>query len=645
MKTKKNNLYPILYIAALLIIFFMHILMLDKLPRGLNVDEVGSAIDAYSLGHFGVDRWMKSWPIYFKNYGDGQNALYTYLLVPVMLINGSSIYAVRSIIILSAFVMAVYGAKTIKIIYDSKNAELSFMFLFAIMPVFTIMLRFGLESHLMMSVTAASIYYLVKAVKTEKNSSFIALGISSGLILWTYAIAYIVVPMYLLMALIYLIIKKQVRFINFLSVVIPFSILSFPLAVEQWINRFDLPELKVGIFTFTKLVRYRDKEIMTTDFFIKILHGLKSTILFDSLTYNSVPYFSNFYFISVPFILIGIGYSFFSLVKSFKKGEKISLYAFPLFYWIAYTLFSGFMANSIGYVNLTRMNGILASIILFVYFGIKCTINFIKTEKVKTVFIYALGGVYTLSFLAFAIFYFTKFDSFAYPYKWLFYEPYDAELFNYLDDPGNGYTENTVYLPWNYNYYLWAMKLNPLDLQLDPDAFGSGGITEIGRYRTDGGVNLNSEYVFYYSEYQNIDYFRNQLHFNEYDTDHFVLFLDPLHDISFFDDNHVLGNTEHGDVIITKSYISDVGNNMMSFYGWITLPDDFGENVKIYIENEYGFLDAEILSDSSESDRTICFQVTLDYPAFSACNTRVFHLEGIDQNGNCVNNISSDMTK
>ena len=110
----------ILYAFGILLIIIMHTYLLDKIPRGLNVDEVGSAYDAYSLGHFGVDKWMKSWPIYFKNYGDGQHALYTYLLVPIMLINGSSLYAVRSIIVLSAFVMAIFGAKTINYIYNNK---------------------------------------------------------------------------------------------------------------------------------------------------------------------------------------------------------------------------------------------------------------------------------------------------------------------------------------------------------------------------------------------------------------------------------------------------------------------------------------------------------------------------------------------
>ena len=41
------------------IIFLLHVVLLDKIPRGLNVDEVGSAYDAWSLGRFGVDRWMK----------------------------------------------------------------------------------------------------------------------------------------------------------------------------------------------------------------------------------------------------------------------------------------------------------------------------------------------------------------------------------------------------------------------------------------------------------------------------------------------------------------------------------------------------------------------------------------------------------
>ena len=93
---KKNTTQiRLLYFAFFILIAFMHIYMLDKVPRGINADEAGSAYDAFCLGKYGCDRWLKSWPVYFINYRDGQNALYTYLLVPFIKIFGLNVLGIR----------------------------------------------------------------------------------------------------------------------------------------------------------------------------------------------------------------------------------------------------------------------------------------------------------------------------------------------------------------------------------------------------------------------------------------------------------------------------------------------------------------------------------------------------------------------
>ena len=631
----------ILYGIAILLIALMHTILLDKIPRGFDTDEVGAAVDAYCLGHFGVDRWLKSWPVYFINYRDGQNALYTYLLVPMLLIFGKSAFAVRSVIAVSAIVMAIAGAKTAELIYDDKKTGPAFLFLYAVMPVFTITLRFGLESHLMMSIASLVIYSLIRAVKKETVRSYILFGFFAGLILYTYAIAYTVVPIFLLLSLIYLIIKKKMGIKRFLGATVPFAVLASPLLLEQIINRYDLPEMKLGPFTITRLYTYRIGEIMTDDFFKKIIAGIKSTFFFDDLTYNSIPKFGNFYYISVPFLVIGIAYCFVKLIKSMKKDEQVSLYAFPLFFWIAYTLFSGFMANKTGYTNITRMNGVLASLILFVFIGIKAALGLLKKEKIQKAGVCALSLCYCVFFVFFARFYFTKFDSYAYPYKWLFFENYDKEIFEFLEDPANGYTDNQVFLPWVYTYYLWAVNPDPEEVRLKDCLPEDREIFQIGRYRMDGGIDLSSEYVVYkygYTE-ESIAYMRS-LHFNEYETEHFILFLDPLHDNPFFGENVVLGSDGGKDLILTKSYVSDIGNGQLAFYGWIDIPEDFGQCVNISMRPETGeVFEAEILADTYDSGRTVCFQFVMSADEFFNASEGTFTVEGSDESGKAVHTV------
>ena len=637
---------PILYSVAILIIILMHSILLDKLPRGLNVDEVGSAYDAYSLLHFGVDRWLKSWPVYFINYVDGQNALYAYLLIPVFFFFGTSTYAIRSVIAVSALVMAVFGAKTIKLLYDNKNSECAFLFLYAVMPVFTITLRFGLESHLMMSVGAIVIYYLIKSAKNGRLSSYLLFGFFSGLTLYTYAIAYLIIPIFMFLSLIYLIVKKSISVKKFIAAAVPFALLAFPLFMVQLINKYDLPEMYIGPFTLTKMRGYRISELMTDGFFKKIFAGIKSTFLYDDLKYNSIPKFGNFYYISIPFLIIGIVYCAISLYKSLKKGNPVSLYAFPLFYWISCVLVSGFMANAIGYTNITRLNGVLSSLILFIFIGLDSCIRFLKTKKAQQIAISIITVCYGVLFSFFVKFYFTEFDEFAYPYKWLFFERYDDEIFEYLDDPNNGYTDNYVFLPWLYTYYLWETKADPYKTNLTDLLADDTNVYQIGRYRMDSGIDFSSEYVFYkygYTE-ENMELFRS-LHFNEYETEHYITFLDPLHGREFYTENNLLGTTAKGDVVLTKSYVSLTENMQLAFYGWIDIPTDLGQTIKVSLDTERSIIDGEILADSINEKRTVCYQFVMDIDEFFGYEEMFFHVEAMDENGNSVYSFDTDMTR
>jgi hypothetical protein len=553
--------------------------------------------------------------------------------------------------------MAIAGAKTVGLIYDDKKTEPAFLFLYAVMPVFTITLRFGLESHLMMGIASLVLYSLIGAVKKETVKSYILFGFFAGLILYTYAIAYTVVPIFLLLSLFYLIVKKKMSIKKFLGAAVPFAVLALPLLLEQIINRYDLPEMKIGPFTITRLYTYRIGEIMTDDFFKKIIAGIKSTVLFDDLTYNSIPKFGNFYYISVPFLIIGIGYCFVRLFKSLKKDEQVTVYAFPLFFWLAYTLFSGFMANKIGYTNITRMNGVLASLILFVFIGIKATLDLLKKENIRKAAAAVLSLCYGIFFIFFAKFYFTEFDSYAYPYKWLFFETYDEEIFTFLEDPANGYADNQVFLPWVYTYYLWAVNPDPNELKLREWLPEDREIYQIGRYRMDGGIDLSSEYVVYkygYTE-ESIAYMRS-LHFKEYETKHFILFLDPLHDISFFGENVVLGSAKGKELILTKSYVSDIGNGQLAFYGWIDIPEDFGENVSVSMKAENSeassdeiqssagaVYNAEILADTADGGRTVCYQFVLGADEFFDSGDKTFVVEGTDESGTTITTVKCEI--
>ena len=61
---------------------FVHLFQITKIPNGIHVDEMGMGYDAWCLAHFGVDRYLKAYPVYLMNFGGGQSALYAYLCIP-----------------------------------------------------------------------------------------------------------------------------------------------------------------------------------------------------------------------------------------------------------------------------------------------------------------------------------------------------------------------------------------------------------------------------------------------------------------------------------------------------------------------------------------------------------------------------------
>ncbi|MCR5477748.1 MAG: glycosyltransferase family 39 protein [Lachnospiraceae bacterium] len=645
MKTKITG-ERVLFCIALLLVAVTHLVLLDRLPRGLNVDEAGCAYDAYTLGHFGVDRWMKSWPLYLKNYGDGANILYTYLLVPVFLVAGTSVYAVRSVIAASAILMGIAGAASARILFGKERDRIAFLFLYAVLPVFVLTQRFGLESHLFMGMEALCLYLILRAVSSDKTSDYLLFGIFQGLTLYTYAISYMVVPVFLLFSLSYLILKKKAKFWKLIAAAVPIALLAAPLAVVQIINLFDLPELKLGVFTFTKLHEYRESELMVRGYLKTIWEGLRSTFLFDDLRYNSSPLFGNFYYISVPFLLIGLVHSFYCLIRSLRKTEKISLLSFPLFFWIAYTLVSGLMSTEPEYVNLTRMNGVLAALVVILYDGIRFVLGLIRQEKWKKAAAGFLAIAYGCFFLWFSVYYVSRYDEWAYPYKWLFYEPYDPQIMDYLDDPENGYADRTVHLPWNYMYYLWEAKPDPRELNLVQAEEGDRDIKQIGRYTMEGGVNLNEEYVIYKYGYtaENHALYR-RLCFTPFETEHFVLYLDPLRRYSFFGKNAALESLRGGPVTVRESYISYTDDRAV-FYGWVILPEDFGSEIRVTLTSDAGEKDLPIVSDVYDGGRVICFMQEIDPDDFFGSTEKSFAVYGYDAGvpvGEAVRAIEADL--
>lgn len=90
-KTIEQHKYTILFCLILVFGSILRLVQLGKVPGGYQMDEAYGAFNAYSLFHSGIDSTGHSYPVYFESWGGGQNALNSYLMLPLLLFTGGRI--------------------------------------------------------------------------------------------------------------------------------------------------------------------------------------------------------------------------------------------------------------------------------------------------------------------------------------------------------------------------------------------------------------------------------------------------------------------------------------------------------------------------------------------------------------------------
>lgn len=399
------------YIAIIILILALGILVkcykFGVIMDQTQSDEMGSGYDAWCLLNYGVDRYGYSWPVYFINYGGGQNALYTYVCVLTIKLLGYSRFAIRLPALLFSIVAGVFGVLlTGELIPGEKEetrfgAQILMAFLYAVSPYTYMASRFALESNLMFSCGMAFLYFLVKAFKNRKNIYYFLAGVFAGLTLYTYAIAYIVLPVMLLMSIVYMIRQKRVNVGDVVAFVLPLAVLATPLILVQYVNYFDLEPMRLGIFTITKFREYRAGEIGFDNFFLGIYQGFKSVLWYDGIDYNTNKYFFTFYPMSLPFFFYGL---YFLIRRSYYaiKEKCIETEPFMLFWLIGEILAAGLMTEP----NTNRMNGMIISVMYLTVIGMIEFAQKLK-DRWRNTFAIVVFASYMLYFMIFLYAYFT----------------------------------------------------------------------------------------------------------------------------------------------------------------------------------------------------------------------------------------------
>lgn len=379
---------------------------LDALPRGLHIDEAGMAYDAWCLSEYGVDRWMKSWPVYLSNFGSGQSSLYAFLCAFLFRVFGYSIWMIRLPSVVFSFFTLLFGVKLAKKIYPQKDY---LVWITALMvtfcPYFVMASRIGLDCNLMLGASTVFLYYYVTALESGEFWRYIVSGMLGGILLYTYVLSYLILPAFLLLSFSYAVRTEHFHAKWWICMMIIMAIFAFPLLMVQIVNYFQFEEIQLGIFTITKMSRYRISEFSSFRF-ENLLIALKSIFVGDNHLFDSIPGINNLYIGTIPFFVLGAATLF---RKAFIRIRKkcFEIIDMVLLWFITILIVESHMES-----NTYRINGIFLVTVLIAVEGIRIFCCLLDKWMPQIFGVIVMG--YAMAILHFGAFYFLRYNDATY---------------------------------------------------------------------------------------------------------------------------------------------------------------------------------------------------------------------------------------
>jgi len=361
----------------------------------------------------------------------------------------------------------------------------------------------------MLGMSAMFLYLLIRAVRNGKDRDFFLAGIVGGLLLYSYVLSHMVMPLFLFLLVIYLLLIKKIDFKKIAVLGIPLFLFAVPLLLFHFINLFGLDELQLGIVTIPKLYRYRSDDLSLDIVRKNIGDFFKMTLFYDQVPFNSIPKYGNLYFVSIPFIMVGMVHSAYQCVCAYKN-RVMSSYVVVMLWGICVYLTGIFLTD--GGPTVYRVNSIFLIYLLFEMDGILVFYDVVKRHlRLKPgVFWGTVTVVYMILFSSFIRYYFRDYigskqavDLFNFPFadaldymekelpedvagRTTYIGEGDQIYIYYLGgtltppDEYNVLADDKPYTLWlwtqsyqNYRFY-FPEKIDPTGNYIVPDTFDSG---------------------------------------------------------------------------------------------------------------------------------------------------------------------------
>jgi len=445
----------ILAAIALLCFIPLHLFALGTHPYGLAIDEMSMGYDAWCLANYGVDRNLDALPLYLKNFGGGQSPMQAYLCALLIRLTGTvNPFLLRLPGALFGLLTMACGAMLVHDLLGEKHPKAWFAYcmLYLAAPYFTMAARIGLDCNLMLGMSTVFLWTLSRAVSRRSARWFALSGAAAGLTLYTYAISYLVLPLFLLLTLACLMITRSVRLKDVLALSVPLGVLAAPLIAVQIINMLGLPEVTAGGFTLTRLADYRASELSLAQIPRNFVDVVKCTFFHDGSLTNAHPRFWTLYPVSAPFAAVGIVSCTVRAVRALRERRfDVSML---ILLWGACMLAAG-CTISTG-ITTNRINGMFFAVAACTAAGIFAVSDRLK-GKWRRALAAGLAAAYMVSFGLFAGWYF-RFDG-LFP---MFVNAY-PEGIAWIEEQ---FPEKEVHMRTSYVSYMYAMLPDPFEYDL-----------------------------------------------------------------------------------------------------------------------------------------------------------------------------------
>ena len=178
--------------------------------------------------------------------------------------------------------------------------------------------RYALDCNLMLCCISCSVLVLLLYLKTGKLHTLLLSGVCFGISLYSYALSYLIIPIFLVLISLYMLYHKKITFPRILLWAVSVCITALPVILFAYTLLFHAEPIHFLGFTISPISGNRMDEISFSSLGANLWNNLKITLTYSIYPMDSVDKFYTLYPVSIPFILLGMLCSVYDFGNSFR---------------------------------------------------------------------------------------------------------------------------------------------------------------------------------------------------------------------------------------------------------------------------------------------------------------------------------------